>query len=169
MIPLPIYIFILLELIFVAWADVRTNKIVNMWSILNLTFFLIFLLVNPNYYYFKLETFMYSGVFLMVGFIFFLLKIMGAGDSKFLFTFFLIVPLNLHEQTFESLLVSTVLVGTFVFITNVAKNFDKLRISLKIGDVKSIKSCFGTKFAFAPVILIAWIWVGWKIKDSLII
>ena len=39
--PLPIYLFILIELICVAWADIRTNKIVNMWSVLNLIFFLV--------------------------------------------------------------------------------------------------------------------------------
>lgn len=166
--PLPIYLFILIELVLVAWADVRTNKIVNMWSILNLIFFLILLMISPDYYFFQLETFLYSSVFLMVGFVFFLIKIMGGGDSKFLFTFFLIVPLKYQEQTFEYLLISTILVGTFVFITNVAKNFDKLKYSLRIADAKGVKSCFGTKFAFAPVILIAWIWVGWKIKDSLL-
>lgn len=166
--PLPIYLFILIELICVAWADIRTNKIVNMWSVLNLIFFLVLLMVSPDYYFFKLDTFIYSSVFLLVGFIFFLIRIMGGGDSKFLFTFFLIVPGALQEQTFEYLLISTILVGTFVFITNVAKNFDKLKYSLRIGDMKSVKSCFGSKFAFAPVILIAWIWVGWKIRNSFI-
>jgi prepilin peptidase CpaA len=111
---------------------------------------------------------MYSFVFLLVGFMLFLLRIMGGGDSKFLFTFFLIVPMHLQEKTFEYLLISTVLVGTFVFITNVAKNFDKLKTSLKIGDHQTVKSCFGSKFAFAPVILLAWIWIGWTIKDTLI-
>ena len=91
---------------------------------------------------------------------------MGGGDSKFLFTFFLIVPLNLQEQTFEYLLASTILVGTFVFITNISKNFDKLKYALRARDRAAVRSCFGTKFAFAPIILITWIWVGWKIKDS---
>lgn len=166
--PLPIYLFILIELIFVAVADIRTNKIVNTWSILNLVFFLLLLYVSPEYYFFKLDTFMYSFVFLLVGFMLFLLRIMGGGDSKFLFTFFLIVPMHLQEKTFEYLLISTVLVGTFVFITNVAKNFDKLKRSLKVGDHQTVKSCFGSKFAFAPVILLAWIWIGWTIKDTLL-
>lgn len=137
-----------------------------MWSIVNLVFFLAVLIVSPEYYLLSFETFLYSFVFLCVGFVFFLLNIMGGGDSKFLFTFFLIVPLGLQEQTFEYLLVSTILVGTFVFITNISKNFDKLKYALKVKDKQAIRSCFGTKFAFAPIILITWIWVGWKIKDT---
>lgn len=166
--PLPIYLFVLIELIFVAVADIRTNKIVNLWSVLNLIFFLVLVYISPQYYFFKLDTFIYSSVFLLVGFTLFLLRIMGGGDSKFLFTFFLIVPMHLQEKTFEYLLISTVLVGTFVFITNLAKNFDKLKASLKMGDNEAVKSCFGSKFAFAPVILLAWIWVGWTIKNTFI-
>ncbi len=166
--PLPIYLFILIELIFVAIADVRTNKIVNAWSILNLIIFLILIYVSPTYYFFKLDTFIYSGVFLLVGFVLFLLRIMGGGDSKFLFTFFLIVPLYIQEQTFEYLLISTVLVGLFTLMTNVVKNFDKLKLSLKTGDANGVRSCFGSKFAFAPVILLAWIWIGWTVKDTFI-
>lgn len=164
--PLPIYLFVLIELIFVAVADIRTNKIVNAWSILNLVFFLILIYVSPKYYFFKLDTFMYSGVFLLVGFVLFLLRIMGGGDSKFLFTFFLIVPLHLQEKTFEFLLISTVLVGLFTLITNVAKNFDRLAQAIKLGDGQAMKSCFGSKFAFAPVIFLTWIWIGWTIKDT---
>jgi prepilin peptidase CpaA len=168
LIPLPIFLFILLELVFVAWADIRTNKIINLWSILNLIVFFILLFVAPEYYFLRLETFLYSSVFLLVGFVLFLLKIMGGGDSKFLFTFFLIVPLNLHVKLFNYLLVSTVLVGTFVLITNIAKNFDKILMSLRIKDIDGFKSCFGSKFAFAPVILIAWIWLGWTIKNKIL-
>jgi prepilin peptidase CpaA len=162
--PFPIYLFILIELLFVSWGDVKTNKIPNIWSILNLVAFVILLFIVPDFYKFKLETFVFSTVFLIIGFILFLLKIMGGGDSKFLFTFFLLVPLAIQEMTFNYLLLSTVTIGTFVFITNIVKNFDKLKEYLRIKDYIGMKSCFGTKFSYAPVILIAWLLVGWNIR-----
>jgi Flp pilus assembly protein protease CpaA len=33
MIPFPVYLFILIELAFVSYGDIRTNKIPNMWSL----------------------------------------------------------------------------------------------------------------------------------------
>lgn len=164
--PLPIYLFIFIELVFVAWGDVKTNKIPNMWSLLNIITFATLLFISPELYQFQAETFVFSFAFLIIGFFLFLLKIMGGGDSKFLFTFFLLVPLSLHEMTFNYLLLSTLIIGSFVFLTNIAKNFDKIMRNLKIRNYQGVKSCFGTKFSYAPVILITWIWVGWNIKEK---
>lgn len=166
--PLPVYLFILIELLFVSWGDVKTNKIPNMWSLLNIVTFAMLLFISPDLYELKIETFIFSITFLIIGFLLFLLKIMGGGDSKFLFTFFLLVPLVHQELTFNYLLLSTLIIGTFVFLTNVARNFEKITVNLKKQNYQEVKTCFGSKFSYAPVILITWIWVGWSLKDKLI-
>ncbi len=166
MIPIPIYIFILIELIFVAYGDIKTDKIPNAWSILNLISFILLLILEPNTYHLSLDVFLVSFTFLVVGFVLFLLNIMGGGDSKFLFTFFLLVPESLQDTIFANLLVSTIVVGSIFFITNFIKNLERLIKYFKARDIKGIKRCFGTKFSFAPVILIAWVWLGWSVRES---
>ena len=167
MIPLPIYLFILIELAVVSYGDIRTNKIPNMWSILNLIAFIALLFVAPELYKFKLETFAFSAAFLAVGFVLFLLKIMGGGDSKYLFSLFLLVPLNLHEKVFYYLLLSTVIIGGFLLIQNTLKNFKPIWKAVLDGNTRRVKSFFGTKFSYAPVILVTWIWIGFTIRAKL--
>lgn len=163
MIPLAVYWFLVLELMVVSWGDIRTQKIPNTWSILNLLVFVILLVAFPEYYPFHWEIFIYSTVFLVVGFMLFLLRIMGGGDTKYLFTFFLLIPMALQAKALVILLLSTVLIGGFLFLTNLGKNHEKIVGYIKRGYIKGIKECFGTKFSFAPVILLAWMWLGWEI------
>ena len=166
MIPLPIYFGILLELVFVSLRDIKTKKISNWWAVANILIFIILTFVLPEYYIWSWRTFLYSGVFLLIGFALFLLNIMGAGDSKYLFSFFLLIPMNLQEQSFFYLLVSTVVTGLMFFLMNLITNLKDLIGYLKVGDYKGVKSCFGSKFAFAPVILLAWLCVGWFLRNN---
>lgn len=166
MIPIGVYIGILLELIFVSWKDVKTKKISNWWAISNILIFVILTFVLPEYYIWAWQTFLYSAVFLVIGFILFLLNIMGAGDTKYLFSFFLLVPMGLQEQSFFFLLVSTVVTGLIFFFMNAITNFKKIIGYFKVGDFEGVKNCFGSKFAFAPVILLAWLCIGWYLKNS---
>ncbi len=159
-----IYIFVLIELIVVSWGDLKTRKIPNAWPILNLIVFIFFLLWLPAQYPFVLNTFFYSFVFLFVGFVFFLIRIMGAGDSKFLFSFFLLVPLQVHPLVLHNLLLSTVYIGSTFFIYNCIKNYRGIYNSLLIGHFAGLKNYFGTKFPFAPVILASWIFTGYDLK-----
>lgn len=163
MIPVPIFWLLMLELCAVAWGDVRTQRIPNLWAILNIALFMVLLLLLPEHYPFRWETFLYSTVFLLVGFGLFLLRVMGGGDSKYLFSFFLLIPGGLQPRALLLLLVSTMLIGGFLFLTNLGKNHEKIVAHIKSGYIKGIKECFGTKFSFAPVILLAWIWLGWEI------
>jgi prepilin peptidase CpaA len=164
---LPVYLFIFVQLLFVSWGDIKSQKIPNYWAILNIICFITLLLLFPDTYYLNWATFIYSFSFLIIGFFLFLLKIMGGGDSKYLFSFFLIIPPTLLDMTLTSLLISTVLIGLFVFFTNFVRNFEKIYNHLKIMDVYGLKYCFGSKFSFAPVILMAWMLVGWNIRKTL--
>jgi len=162
-IPIAVYWFLVVELAAVSWGDIRTQKIPNFWSILNLACFVLFLVLWPQQYPLEWGTFLYSAVFLGVGFVLFLLRIMGGGDSKFLFSFFLLIPVMLQPRALILLLLSTILIGGFLLLTNFIRNHEKIVAYVKSGYIQGIKECFGTKFSFAPVILLAWIWLGWEI------
>ena len=165
---LPIYIFIMIELVFVAIGDIKTEKIPNFWSLLNLVVFPVLLLSSYDHYQISADTFIYPLAFLLIGFGLFILKIMGAGDVKFLSTFFLIVPNIYKEKVFTLLLICTVIIGGFIFLTNLIRNYEKILVALKQKNTQEVKNCFGTKFSYAPVILMTWLWLGWSLKDSFI-
>ena len=167
MIPLSVYLFLLIELVAVSYVDVISKKIANVWSILNLTFFIIFLFLMPEIYQLRLATFFYSLSFIFVGFILYLLKIMGPGDSKFLFSFYLLVPVNIHEKVFLCLIYSTIVIGSFFFSRSIVRNLDKMKQALILKNVTLLRKAFGKKFAYAPVILVSWIWFGIQNKELL--
>jgi prepilin peptidase CpaA len=158
---------LLIELIIISILDIKTKKILNIWPILNITSFIILLFADPDRYHFIWQTFAYSGVFFVVGFVFFLLNIMGGGDSKFLFSFFLLVPLSLHETTFMLLLYSTFFMGSAFFLLNLIRHWQAIYITILTGEIKQVKNYFGTKFAYAPVILMSWVWLGIELSDQL--
>ena len=91
-IPYTFYYFLLIELFAVSILDLKTRQIKNFWSFLNLGLLVLFVLMFPDSYRFGYDHFIHSIVFFSIGFIFFIIKIMGAGDTKFLTTFFLLIP-----------------------------------------------------------------------------
>jgi len=87
---------------------------------------------------------------------------MGGGDSKYLASFYLLVPHSFQETVYLYLLYTTVIVGSSLLLFNAIKNFDNIVVLIRIGDVRGIKKIFGKKFTYAPVIFIAWMWFGWQ-------
>jgi prepilin peptidase CpaA len=110
----------------------------------------------------KLQVLIFPLAFVFVGFALYLLNIMGGGDSKYLASLYLLVPLPFQEPVFIYLLYATVLVGSTLLLLNLLKNLDIIIIHLKMKDVAGIKRIFGKKFTYAPVIFIAWMWFGWQ-------
>ncbi|MCK6594132.1 MAG: hypothetical protein L6Q33_02945 [Bacteriovoracaceae bacterium] len=90
------------------------------------------------------------------------MKIMGGGDSKYLSSMFLLIPIEIQDTAFIYLLYTTVIVGSTLIIFNLLKNFDRIWLMAKTYDVNGIKKLFGKKFTYAPVIFIAWMWFGWQ-------
>jgi prepilin peptidase CpaA len=162
-IPPIVYYFMLVELLAVSWGDIKTKKIPNVYSILNLIVFAILLFMFESHYFFVWQTFIYSFIFLGVTFVFFLLGIMGGGDAKFLFTYFLIVPFGMQDEAFNFLLLSTIGVGTSFLIMNIYKSRVGIKKALNEREFEDLRKYFGTKFSFAPVILCSWIVIGWKL------
>lgn len=158
---LPVYLFLFVELALVSYLDIKYRKIKNIWSLLNIIVAIILFGLYPQSYPLSVEMFQFAMVFIVVGFGLFMLKIMGGGDSKFLATFFLLVPLDYQEIVFYYLLIFTIIIGVIKFFHSVITNYSKLVEGFQTKNMVMIKSCFGTKFAYAPVIFLTWVWMGW--------
>jgi len=155
-----VYFLVLIELTFVGFLDFKYKKISNYWSLLNLAFYIFLLLILPEYYVFSWKALFFPLVFFVITFILYLMKIMGAGDSKFLFTFYLIIPETYHEEVFICQAWLTIAVGGSLLLYNTIKNFGRLKLAYIHQDITLIKDVYGKKFAYAPVILGAWIFFG---------
>lgn len=157
-----VFIFLSIQLLFVAYIDFKTSKISNVWLLINFIFFCVLTYVYPQIYFWNLNTWLFPVAFLLVGFVLFVMNIMGGGDSKYLSSLYLLIPQNFQETVFLYLLYTTVIVGSSLLLFNALKNFDKIILMGRIGDVAGIKKIFGKKFTYAPVIFIAWMWFGWQ-------
>ena len=137
--PLLIYIYIAIQLLTVAYIDIKTKKISNKWPMANLFLYSVLLILLPQYYQFNMETFVWPIGFFTAGFILFILKVMGGGDSKYLASFYLLIPVTFHEEAFMSLAVATIFVGGSVFVKNLLKNSDIIILAWKERNVLYIK------------------------------
>ena len=162
MIPLMVYLFISIQLLVVAYIDFKSSKISNIWLVINILFFIVLTFVYPAMYMWDLKILLFPVSFLIVGFGLFILNIMGGGDSKYLSSLYLLVPFDFQDTVFLYLLYTTVIVGSSLLLFNALKNFDRIFVMVKLGDVAGIKKIFGKKFTYAPVIFIAWMWFGWQ-------
>lgn len=160
MVPTVIYFIILIQLLFISYVDVKTRKISNIWPIINIILFIFCLFIFPDIYKASWEVFIYPVVFILVGFVLFVLKIMGAGDTKYLSSFFLLVPLGGQDIMFIQLAYSTLVVGVILFAYNSIVNFKKIKSAIVLKNVQLIKNAYGKKFAFTPVICISWFMMG---------
>jgi prepilin peptidase CpaA len=100
--------------------------------------------------------------FLLVGFLLFAFNIMGGGDSKYLSSFYLLVPVSYQDSVFLYLLYTTIIIGSSLLLFNMIKNFDRIIEMVSIGNITGVKRIFGKKFTYAPVIFVAWMWFGWQ-------
>lgn len=152
-----IYIFVLLELLVVSYFDVKTRKISNHWSILNLIAFFLLIFFFPEIYRMSWETVFYSICFFFVGFMLFVIKIMGGGDAKLLASLYLLIPYNLQENSFIALIYSTLLIGGGILLYKLWIKRNEFKLAFITQDFRKIKDLMGKKFPFSPVVLLAWL------------
>lgn len=155
-----VFLLILCELLIVAWVDFKTCKISNKWLLLNCLLAVAFYLVLPDVYRFSWEVFVFPVGFIVGGFFLYLANIMGAGDSKFLASLFLITPLEFHFPYFEKLIISTVITGAILLIYRISRNSGKLKAYLVNRYWEGIRATIKSRFSYAPVILLAWMLLG---------
>ncbi len=160
--PLIAYIFITLQLFVVTYFDFKARKISNLWIVLNIIVYLFLLFNFPREYPLVPEHFIFPLGCLIIGFLFFLIKIMDAGDSKYLFSLFLLINKEYQFTFFKCLLFSTAIVGSILLLLHGIRNFDKIKRAILLMDFGQLKGVFGSKFIYAPIILISWVGFGWK-------
>lgn len=160
-----IFFLILIELFFVGWIDLKTKKISNRWVLANIGASVVAHLLLSDLYPFTWSVFFFPMGFLTGGFLLYLLGIMGAGDSKFLASLFLLIPLEFHLTFFEKLIYSTMITGSFLLLFKVFEHGQTLKAYIFSRYWKGIKQTISSRFSYAPVICVAWILMGlylWK-------
>ena len=162
MLPLVVYIFLCVQLLVVAYIDFKFRKISNHWILINFIFFCLLTWVFPDLYVWSLKTMIIPLAFLLVGFALFALNIMGGGDSKYLSSFYLLIPVGFQDSVFLYLLYTTIIIGSSLLLFNLLKNFDMILLFVGTKNISGIKKIFGKKFTYAPVIFVAWVWFGWQ-------
>ena len=163
-----LYSIILLELSLVTIGDLRKRKIPNYWSLLNFISYSAFIFLFPEDIVFSWWVIGGSFLFLIVGFILFLGKIMGGGDAKFLSSIFLLIPLSVRGIYLDYLLYTTLIFALFFFFRNFLYNFKDIWAYMRSFHLEGAKNFFGTKFPFAPVILITWILIGLNLYSAIL-
>ena len=164
MIPMPLYFFLLFELLIITYLDIRYRKIPNQYIILNIILYFFFISIFKGHYSFTFGHYIYSIMFIALGFIFFLhpLKIMAGGDSKLLASLFLLVPTYFQDLFLLNLLWVTILVTSFFIILNIFENLSNIIEHIRRKNYSKIYA-FGMKIPFTPVILLSWGWLGIEI------
>jgi prepilin peptidase CpaA len=160
-----IYILILVELAAVSWIDIKIKKISNLWFFVNLVLSIALHFLYPDLYHWQWQTLIFPLGWIAVGFFLFVLGIMGAGDSKFLASLFLMIPLEQHSLMFEKVLYSTLVVGLVMLTFKIAKDFKKIKAYAFSSYWQGFKESIRSSFSYAPVVLLAWIMLGveqWK-------
>lgn len=162
--PWYIYGFVFFELAVVAWIDFKTSIISNYWFLINLVVFVVLTFLMPEIYKWGIKTFFLPAAFIFVGYMLFTLNIMGAGDTKYLFSIFVLIPYQSQDYALYTLIYSTVVVGVISFLINLYENIEKVTSAFKQKNIELIKGVFGKKFTYAPVILLSWVWFGYIIR-----
>lgn len=155
-----VFALVLLELLVVAWIDFKTHKISNNWSLLNISLGVVLYFTLGSLYPFSWEVLLFPLGFILIGFILFLMNIMGAGDSKFLASLFLLIPLEYHLLFFEKLVLSTIITGAFLLTYRIIRNSGKLKAYLISHYWEGVKLTLKSRFSYAPVIFMAWLILG---------
>jgi prepilin peptidase CpaA len=162
-VQLAIYALILIQLIWVSWVDLKTKKISNNWFMINAFLAIVAYITLPQMYHLTLNALILPFTIVMVGFLFYILRIMGAGDSKYLAGLFLLVPIEFHFQFLEELLKSTLFTGAILLISRMVVRFSEIKVLFLTLHWRGMVGVVSSRFSYAPVILLAWILLGLKI------
>ena len=157
MIPVTVCGFLFIELIVVSYCDFKSRHILNIWSVLNILLYCVFLIIFSDIYTPTISALVIPSMWIFVGFFLYKWNIMGAGDSKYLCTFFLLIPQAIQMEMLESLAYGTLLTGLPLLVFNVCKNIKSIILFLRTKDYLSLKGYFGKKITYIPVIFISYI------------
>jgi prepilin peptidase CpaA len=152
-----LYGLVLAELLYVAWVDLRTHQIPNAWALVHVGVAPVLYLSTGPFYPLSWEALIFPIGFIVFGFLLYLVNIMGAGDSKYLASLFLLVPPEYHLPLFEKLVVTTAITGALLLAYRSAANRRSLRAYVLAGHWAGVRQLLRSRFSYAPVITLAWI------------
>lgn len=158
-----IFTLILCELLLVGWVDIKSRRISNYWILVNVILSIIFHVTLPGLYPLSWELLLFPFGFIVIGFFLFLLGVMGAGDSKFLASLFLVIPLEYQMMFFEKLILSTIVTGFILLSLRVVRNRALVKSYFWSQYWSGMKEAIKSKFSYAPVLVVAWILLGFNL------
>lgn len=85
---------------------------------------------------------------------------MGAGDSKYLASLFLLIPPDRHMLMLEKLVYATLAVGIITLMMKFLRDFQKIKSYAFSTHWNGLKESLRSRFSYAPVILLAWLLLG---------
>lgn len=160
-----LYALVLVQLIIVSWIDIKTKKISNYWFLINLVLAIALYIVLPEAYPWQWTALLFPGGWLVVGFLLFTLGVMGAGDSKYLASLFLLIPLKYQTPVLEKIIYTTIVVGLSFLGFKLAKDFQRIKAYAFSTYWRGLLLSIRSSFSYAPVVLMAWLLWGmelWK-------
>lgn len=157
-----LFAFVAIELLAVAWIDLKHKTISNRWHLVNFLLAIGLYLALPETYQLKWEVLLFPVAYVLVGFFLFLAGIMGAGDSKFLASLCLLLPLEFQLPFFEYLVGATLIIGGSFLLYRLFRDRERVRAYLWTRHWQGIKLIIKSEFSYAPVILLAWVFLGVK-------
>lgn len=155
-----VYFLILVELFVVSLVDIKKSRISNYWFFINLILGISFYIIPGGDYAWSWEVLIFPVGFIVVGFLLFLVNIMGAGDSKFLTSLFLVVPLKYHQYLFDRIVITTLVIGVIILIISLLREREKIQAFAINRYWKGAFLSLKSRFSYAPVIFIAWLSLG---------
>jgi prepilin peptidase CpaA len=158
-----VYGLVLIQLLAVSWIDIKIKKISNRWFLLNSLLSMGCYVFLKDEYPLNWTILIFPISIIVIGFLLFLVDIMGAGDSKYLATLFLLTPPSLQMLLMEKLVYSTAMVGIVLLALKFIKDFQKIKAYAFNTYWKGLKETIRSRFSYAPVILLAWILLGMQL------
>lgn len=166
-IPWALGLVVLAEASAVAWSDARHGTVPNAWPLLNLALFPAALLLFPHAYGpLGWGTAAAPLLWLAAGFVLFRLRIMGAGDSKYLASLFLLVPEGLRAALFLRLVLASALGCGALLAARLARRAGPILALDPARAPALLREAVAGRAPFAPVVLAAVAWflladAGW--------
>lgn len=160
-----VFTILLLELLTVSWIDFRRKKISNYWILCNLAFATILFSLGGPLYALNWNILFFPVGFVGFGFVLFLLNIMGAGDSKYLASLFMVTPFEYQFVFFEKMIISTIVVGSILIGLRFLKQRHEMIAFFVNRHWRGLRDLVKSSFSYAPVVLVSWILLGieiWK-------
>lgn len=153
-----LFYLIAFELLNVSLIDLKSKKIANYWTLVNILIAIAFYVFGG--FAFEWRIFIFPVATIVLGFFLFLAKIMGAGDSKYLASLFIMLPFHYQQIYLENVLLSTILVGGVLFIAKLVLKYKRIKGYALSWHFKGVIEEIRSRFSYAPVLFLAWLLLG---------